>query len=163
MADGQRLRRTSRRRVPDAEGRLNMTRYTREAAEQIAEWRATGESWASICRRPDVPSHTTLFRWRKKHPDFAEMLAQAREMVAEVDADTALEVAENTTAETLAKDRLRVSTLQWRSDRALKGQAKSDGEGRVAPRLIVEVRRFEKVVGPDGVTTVRPIPRRRPR
>ena len=50
--------------------------YTPELGAWIAGRIADGVSLTGLCRHPDLPSIKTIYNWRDRHPDFAEMLAK---------------------------------------------------------------------------------------
>ena len=147
------------------DGTVSHVRYSRAIAREICHRLAAGEIWFKICNTGRLPSYTTLYDWRRRYPEFAESYAQAREMAADLRADKALVVAEESTQATVQSDRLRVGALQWS---AAKGSPRSYGpkagksdeidEGQPR-RLIIEVRRFEKVARDDGSVYVRELPK----
>ncbi|WP_309604338.1 hypothetical protein [Phenylobacterium sp.] len=146
------------------DGTVTHVRYGKAVAEEICRRIAMGEIWFKICNTGRLPSYTTLYDWLRKHPDFAEGYAQAREMAADLRADKALVVAEESTAATVQSDRLRVGALQWR---AAKGAPKrygskageSDRHDAAPPReIVIRVRQFERLIGEDGLAYVREIP-----
>jgi hypothetical protein len=142
---------------PDAKGRISVVRYGPKPAKAICERLARGDVWFKICNSEGMPSYTTLYAWIKKHPEFAEQVAQAREMFADACADKALITAEESAPSTVQCDRLRVGVLQWRAAKAAPrkygSRAEEDGTGE--QRLIVEIRRFERAERPDGTSYVR--------
>ncbi|MFI4965807.1 MAG: hypothetical protein ACHP9T_10605 [Caulobacterales bacterium] len=151
-----------------ADGTVSHVRYSRAVAQEICERLAAGEVWFKICNTGRLPSYTTLYDWRRRHAEFAEAYAQAKEMAADLRADKALVVAEESTPATVQSDRLRVGALQWR---AAKGAPRQYGSRAGEPdevdeglprRLVIEVKHFEKVTRADGTTYVREIPRARP-
>jgi len=146
------------------DGTVSHVRYSRAVAREICERLAAGEMWFKICNTGRLPSYTTLYDWRRRYPEFAEGYAQAKEMAADLRADKALAVAEESTPASVQSDRLRVGALQWR---AAKGAPRQYGARAGEPdeteegpprRLIIEVRHFEKVSRPDGSVFVREIP-----
>jgi len=151
------------KKQPDENGQVTYVRYCKAVTEKICERIADGEAWHRICNQDGLPAYTTLYVWQKKYPDFAEAYAQAREMAADRRADEALLVAKNATAATVQADRLYVNTLQWRAATGAprrygaRAEAADGGADRAAPRLIIEVRRFEKAVRPDGSVYAREI------
>jgi hypothetical protein len=161
---------TRRRKQPgppkkqvDAQGQVTCIRYGKVVTAKICERIADGEAWHRICNRNGLPAYGTLYDWVKKYPDFAEAYAQAREMAADRRADEALLVAQAATAATVQADRLYVNTLQWRAAKGAprrygaRAEAAEAGEVRDGPRLIIEVRRFEKAHRPDGSVYAREI------
>lgn len=85
--------------------------YTPKLAEEICERIAAGEIWWRICCTGRMPSYRALYQWEKRYPEFAEALAQAREIAAHARFDKALVVAEDSTPATVQSDRLHVGTL----------------------------------------------------
>ena len=160
---GRRKQPAPRKKQPDADGQVTCVRYGKAVAAKICGRIADGEAWFRICNQNGLPAYGTLYDWLKKHPDFAEAYAQAREMAADRRADEALEVAQGSTAATVQSDRLYVNTLQWRAAKGAprrygaRAEAAESAEERETPRLIIEVRRFEKVVRPDGSVYAREI------
>jgi len=144
-----------------ADGTVTHVRYSKRVAREICERIAAGEIWFRICNTGRLPSYTTLYGWLRKHPDFAEGYAQAREMAADLRADKALAVAEDATAATVQADRLRVNTLQWHAAKAAPRRygsrpGQDDGDGR-PPELVIRVRQFERAWREDGAPYVREI------
>jgi len=58
-------------------------RYGGAVARRICERIAGGASWRSMAATPDMPGESTISKWRRRHPVFAEALAQAREVARE--------------------------------------------------------------------------------
>lgn len=53
--------------------------YSDAMADHICEMIANGQSLATICKKWDTPSVSTVFRWLEKMPGFREDYARARE------------------------------------------------------------------------------------
>jgi hypothetical protein len=141
---------------------VTCARYSKKLTREICLRIAGGELWHKICNTGRMPSYTTLYDWQRRYPDFAEDFAQAREMAADLRADKVLVVAEEATAATVQRDRLRVAALQWHAAKAAPkrygSRAGDDVEHESAPRrIIVEVRRFETAYRPDGTAYTREI------
>lgn len=68
---------------PRADGNCTRTFYSVELALEICARLANGEKWALICNRGRLPHCSALSKWRDKHAEFAEALAQAREIAHE--------------------------------------------------------------------------------
>lgn len=159
------------RKQPNADGVYVMGRYTPALAKRVCELIAKGAAWHKIANTDGLPAYNTLYQWRAKYPDFAEALAQAREMAAEMRADQVLEMAEAATPATASADRLKISAFQWAAEgkgapkgrfnvaaparRAARDEPDEAGQPR---RIIIEVRQFERVVGEDGKAYVRELP-----
>ncbi|WP_041373480.1 terminase small subunit-like protein [Phenylobacterium zucineum] len=150
----------SRRKIPDANGVISHVRYSRAVGEEICRRISEGKLWHQIAGKGDMPSYDCLYRWRRRHPEFAEALEMAREMAADLKAEKALAVAEATTAATVTADRLKVSTFHWHAARGAPQRYGAKAEERPAePQVTYYIRRFEKYVGEDGRTYVREVPR----
>ena len=152
-------------KVVRKDGTVVCARYSKDIADEICRRIAQGEIWFKICNTGRMPSYTLIYSWMRKYPEFAEAYAQAREMAADLRADKVLAVAEDTTPATVQADRLKVGALQWHAGksaprrygaRAGVRDDQDEGEAR-PPRLIIEVRQFEKVRREDGTLYVREI------
>lgn len=70
--------------------------FDENAAEQILEAIAEGVGLVTFLKqRPDMPSYSTVMRWVRDNPEFAEMYTRAREDMADHDADKIADVAED--------------------------------------------------------------------
>ncbi|MGH6965599.1 MAG: hypothetical protein ACREE0_14055 [Phenylobacterium sp.] len=150
------------RKTPNADGSVMHVRYSKKVTARICQRIARGDVWYKIANTDGLPSYDTLYQWLRKHPDFAEDFAQAREIAADLRADKVLVVAEEATAATVQRDRLHVGALQWHASKAAPKRYGSrpgdDGEPEGEPRrLIIEVRRFETAYRPDGSAYTREI------
>lgn len=137
-------------------------RYSHALAEEICARTAQGETWLAMGGRGGLPVSKTLYLWLDRYPEFADAYATARQRAGESFADRALSVAENATAASVQRDRLLVGTLRWRASVAaphLFGLKAPPASGQPLRKVIFEVRRFERVVGPDGVAYARELPR----
>jgi hypothetical protein len=161
------MAKTPRRRQPapakkqPRNGRIRIyVRYSPKIAREICERIAEGGTWSRICKDAHMPSYSALYGWCERHPEFADALTRARVMAADGFADQVLEVAQAATSATASGDRLHVGALQWRAAKAAPHVYGRKAEERVEQRrIIVEVRKFQKVIGPDGRTYLREIPK----
>lgn len=134
--------------------------YTPAMVRKVCEDLAAGKTYQELTRNPRRPCMATLYNWRQKHPDFAEMTDAARAFGAEACADRALEVAEAATEETVRKAKLHVDTLMLRAGFLAPGKwsARTARTVKAEPlEVIFRIRHFEKVIGPDGKAFVREI------
>lgn len=150
------------RKKPPARAKAPEVRYSARITAEICERLAKGEPWSSVCTFEGMPSYTTLYAWQDKDPAFAAAVARARLQGADACADEALIVARGATKETAPQARLLVTTLMRRAamiaPKAWGGKAEK--EARQTPErveIVFRVRRFEKVMGPDGKLFVREI------
>lgn len=70
-------------------------KYTEKIATEVLIRIADGETLASICRRPGMPTRLTIMNWRNKYPDFAAAYRAAKEASAEAFEEKALEKADD--------------------------------------------------------------------
>jgi hypothetical protein len=79
--------------APKKVGRPTM--YSAELAERICQRIENGESERRIAMDDDMPSQSTMWRWKEEHPEFCKQSARAREVSAEKFNDELLELQEN--------------------------------------------------------------------
>lgn len=79
--------------APKKVGRPTM--YSAELAERICQRIENGESERRIAMDDDMPSQSTMWRWKEEHPEFCKQSARAREASAEKFNDELLELQEN--------------------------------------------------------------------
>jgi hypothetical protein len=82
-------------------------------ANVILERMSEGETLVAICRDPAMPSFSTVYRWLRAFPDFADDYREARQAQAERLADLGLEIAEGVTAQTAHATAVRLVQLRW--------------------------------------------------
>jgi hypothetical protein len=157
---GRRRQTPPQKATPDKHGQVTQVRYSIAVATKICARLAKGESWSRIANTKGMPCYSALYAWQKRHPEFAEAVAQAREIGADYCADKALEVAAAATKDTVQQDRLFVQTLMKHA--ALKAPKRWGGKGEAKEKpqkveMVFRVRHFEKVIGPDGKAFVREI------
>lgn len=69
--------------------------FHEDQADQILEAIADGQGLVSFLKqREDMPSYSTVMRWIRDNPEFAEMYTRACEDMADNDADKISDVAE---------------------------------------------------------------------
>ncbi|SDV49205.1 terminase small subunit-like protein [Chitinasiproducens palmae] len=108
------------------------SKYTEAIVDEICMRMADGESLRRICRDEGMPAASTVLLWRSERSGFAERYARAREAQAQLLFDEILEIADNTSndtvpkvdkegneygempnAEWIARSRLRVDARKW--------------------------------------------------
>src|SRR5690606_15983106 len=88
--------------------------YRPYIADEICDRIAQGESLKSICSDKGMPSHTAVFSWLAKHPDFADKYARARERQADVLAEEIIAIADDYSPDKdVNRDRLRIDARKW--------------------------------------------------
>ena len=126
-----------------------------------------GEALMRICQEPGMPGHSTVYRWRKRFPDFAAALREARAVQAERYCEIGWEIAEAVTPADAHAVRVKLEQLRWTAAafgprvfgrvRPVEGEM-AEAVERAVTRLAVRVRHFEEVMGPDGKMAVRELP-----
>lgn len=89
--------------------------YTPEVADAIIDGIMDGLSMVKVCEREGMPHRATVLRWMEADPAFATRCAHARVLQADLMDDKILDVAEASTPETSAADRVKISAYQWRA------------------------------------------------
>jgi hypothetical protein len=100
--------------------------YSDELAAEICGKLASGKPLTKICAEESMPCESTVYLWLKKQEGFSEMYARAREDQADTLADEMLEIADDSSRDTLKteagevcnteyvqRSRLRVDTRKW--------------------------------------------------
>ncbi|WP_296600268.1 hypothetical protein [Phenylobacterium sp.] len=164
MATAKRASPGRARKAPKTEaGEASRIRYSVALGDRICARLAKGEPLYRICEEKGMPAYATVYAWERRETKFGEKLCQARQAGAEFCADRAVDVAENSQKETAQRDRLLVSTLLKRAaliaPRRTGGKTAGKEAGAEAtPPVVFYIRRFERVVEPDGSVSVRELP-----
>jgi hypothetical protein len=88
--------------------------FTETIGSRIIEGMAAdGRTLADILRDPGMPSRHTVAGWFDLHPEFYARYLRARESLADHLVERMIEIAANSTSETAAADRVKLSALQW--------------------------------------------------
>lgn len=106
--------------------------YTDDIANEICERISLGESVRQICLLEHMPCHATVYNWLKKHPDFLDKYARAKEAQADFFAEELLEIADDgrndwvereyargggtyiaLNEEAIVRSRVRIETRKW--------------------------------------------------
>ncbi len=109
-----------------------ITTYTAEMAGRICERLTYGESLREICRGPEMPAASTVFKWLSEQEDFSEQYAKAKEAGIVALAEDILDIADNGTndwierngdekdkesyqynGEAIQRSKLRVDARKW--------------------------------------------------
>jgi len=137
---GQALERARRAGGMNPRGGGTLT-YSEVLAHEICHRLAEGESMSAICSDPTMPCFSTVYRWRRTIPAFAEMLRVAREVQAEKFCDLGWEMAQAATPETAHLTRVRLNQLRWTA-------------GALSPRIYGRVKPSEADRGPKVDTVM---------
>jgi len=144
--------------------------YCEVTAMEIFARASEGETMASICADPAMPSASTVTLWRKRRPEFAEAMALAGQVQAERFCEMGWEIASAVTPETAYATRVKLEQLRWtagvlapaRFGRFKPVTAEAQAADSEPNEVVFRVRHFEQVIGPDGQARVREIPELQP-
>lgn len=98
------------------------TDYTNDLADEFCRRVAGGRSVLSVCADTDMPSDTTVYRWRQEKPEFRDKLTYARDDRLEAYADRMDALARRVVEET-ELDPQRVNAAVNAIDKAARLQA----------------------------------------
>lgn len=105
------------------------TTYSDETVTEICRQIAEGRSLTSICKVDGMPDITTVYEWQRKHPEFSQRYAKARQDAADTLADEILRISDELEHATdpiqIQAARLRVESRRWIASR-LKPQTWGD-------------------------------------
>lgn len=87
--------------------------YNAALAERVCREIAQGKSLVAICKLKWAPSYTTVCKWRREIPEFAQMYARAREDQADYMADEIIKIADSANAINANAMRLRVDARKF--------------------------------------------------
>ena len=87
--------------------------YSRGVAEEVIQRLCEGESVTAIGRDPTMPAHSTIFLWRRNHPEFERAYQTAKEVCAERLCDRGAELADKATPQTAYLTHVRLAHLRW--------------------------------------------------
>lgn len=104
--------------------------YTEELCDRICAELAEGKSLRTVCIPDEMPSTVTVFAWMRKHPEFLNRYARAKEESADALFEETIDIADDGTndwmtdndkdnagyklnGENIQRSRLRVDTRKW--------------------------------------------------
>ena len=113
--------------------------YNEEIAEEICERVGNGEKLHEVCKDPQMPGASTVYRWRAEHPTFDKMYECALMARFDLRCDELEEIAADGSddyelipgnseddvpkvkpkPETLGRSKLRIETIKWRMAKEL--------------------------------------------
>lgn len=142
--------------------------YNRWSEKRAGEFLARiedGRGLREVCAEPDMPVHSSVTRWLRERPAFAEAYRLARQAQADRLFDLAWTIALEAKTDEVATARLKIQTLKWRVGKLaprkygpLKAQApegERGAEGRGPMRF--EARRFARTPDNRVVETTRAV------
>jgi hypothetical protein len=98
--------------------------YSQELADKICELIADGNSIRALCEVEGMPAKSSIFKWLRLHPEFADQYARAKEDQAEKLADELVGIADDDSNDVtgelgmpnsvaVQRARLKVDTRKW--------------------------------------------------
>jgi hypothetical protein len=119
--------------------------YSKETAEAIFERLCEGESLTRIGADPTMPCLSTIFYWRRRIPEFEDLVRTAREIQAERFCDLGWELARDATPETAYLTHVRLTQLRWTAGVMAPRvyRIKTVEPAQPPPQLTLAIRRFE--------------------
>ena len=130
--------------------------YSPEVAERVCEvFERSHESLRSaFAGRDDLPDLATVYRWEAAHPEFRERLTCARASRAHIMAETALEVADEVSGDTITRtnrdgEAYEVANHEWINRSRLRVETRLRLARAMNPRVYADKVQAE-VSGPQG-------------
>lgn len=168
------MMRAARRRSGRAglarEGRPGL--WTEELQAEFLLRIEDGRGLVEVCSEPDMPTHTTIYRWLRSRPDFAADYALARQVQSDVLFDLAWRVARRAADGEIAAPgaRLVIDAIKWRCGRIAPRRygtameaARTERDAAAAEALAerdqplpIVIRKFAR--GPDGKSVIEVFP-----
>lgn len=104
--------------------------FTQELADRICAELAEGKSLRTVCRADDMPDKSTVFKWLRTIPEFADHYTKAKEEAADALFEETVDIADDGSNDWIAsndpdnpgykfnnehyqRSRLRVDTRKW--------------------------------------------------
>lgn len=145
------------RRAGETSGRArSLAGYDPVAAVEICERLGEGQTLSAICGDPALPSLSTVHRWRRGFPEFAEMLRAAREVQAERLCDEGWDRARAVTPKTAFAAKVTLEHLRWMVGTLWpqRFRTRTVEPDMPRPRMDLAVRSFSLQVREDGAQRV---------
>lgn len=117
-------------------GRPKVHIFTDEIMEKIYDLIVTGHSMREISTMKGMPHITAFYREMRDNEEFRTIIAHAREMQQEHEADYMIELADSATPEDFNVKKLQIWARQWRA-------------GKLAPKKYGD-KTTQEITGPNG-------------
>lgn len=142
------------RRLPHDEyknillGRKGMP-FSQDIADVICDKITSGDTLSNICKDPSMPSYSIINRWRLEVPEFEERITKSFSIRADTYADEVMDIANETTDDTLNVNKLRIDQRKWRASidnnkySARASALTSDGSGNILINITTGVSESE--------------------
>lgn len=120
-------------------------KYEPEIGDAIADLVRTGSTITDIAAMAGLPNASVIYRWRRRYPDFARKLREAREDRAEYFADKMISTIEAATdKDDIAVAKEQVKVYQWMSEKnnpqdyGKKSEVKIEAEIKTVPMYVID-------------------------
>ncbi len=115
------------------------TVYTPELAAEICRRLCGGETIKRICEDDGMPDRSTVYQWmRDDHEGFARQAERAREAGAYAMADDALDIADETSRDTIVTERGEQANSEWINRSRLRCDVRLKLMSKFNPRIFGE-------------------------
>ena len=125
------------------------SKYTPQLASTICDRIANGEMLPSICDTPDIPAMGTVLRWAATLPVFRELYERAREVRLERMAEEMIEIADESSHDTISTERGEFADKEWIMRSKLRVETRQWLLARLARQLYGD-RVQQEISGPAG-------------
>lgn len=126
------------------------TIYTDEIADSILTRLADGEPLTRICKEPDLPGLTTVYRWLESDDSFRDKYARAREEQADTLADEIVRIADEAPPPDGETGKIDSAWVAWQRNRV---EARKWTASKLKPKKYGDKLTNEHT-GPDGGAVV---------
>ena len=110
------------------------SKFTQEIADQICDTiSASNKGLASICKDLKI-APSSVFKWLTEHKAFTEQYARAREAQADYLADEMLEIADDSSQDTLMTDKGPIPNTEWINRSKLRVDARKWIASKLKPK-----------------------------
>lgn len=133
--------------------------YTDELAEEICETIASsGRGIKNLCRTYEHwPSHDTIYKWLKKHKNFADLYAKAKRHQVEIILDEILDISDDTSNDTITRidkdgNEQEICNTEWINRSRLRVDTRKWLAAKLCPRLYGDRHEHVKLKFPDDIS-----------
>lgn len=91
--------------------------YTPEYGDKVCAGIARGKSLVHICKAKNMPSESTVYKWRREQDEFTQNYARAREDAADQFVQEIKDIADEADNENIQVAKLRCDVRKWTASR----------------------------------------------
>lgn len=110
------------------------TKYSLELADRICEHIATSNKGIHKIADIEGINPSSIFQWLLDYPDFSNKYARARELQAELLADEIIDIADDSTNDTILTDNGEMPNNEWIARSKLRVDARKWKASKLAPK-----------------------------